>query len=183
MLSSRFNCPKCHFFIEVAFFGKIWFREWVAQVKVEERWSIFHFPKTIPPSSTKKIIGRFRSMALQKRPCLFLFVDTTAVAIFSFFSWEMLIIVEISRIIWYNKFTVSEERTTDFFLLIERKKREPSQTLSIYLIEFSTFLELGFYLKYLSNRPFRAFPCLASSLAISCTVRLRRWGEMLEFQC
>ncbi|GEM_PF-7039975 len=30
--------------------------------------------------------------------------------------------------------------------------------------------KFAFYLKYLSNKPLKAFPCLASSRAISCTV-------------
>ena len=42
-------------------------------------------------------------MTLQKRSCFFLFIDTAAaVALFSFFSWKMLEVVEISTIIWYN---------------------------------------------------------------------------------
>ena len=46
-----------------------------------------------------------------------------------------------------------------------RNKKEDSQQMTILINQVFSYA-----LKYLFNKPSKAFPCLASSLAISCTV-------------
>ena len=99
-------------------------------------------------------------MTLQKRSCFFLFIDTAAaVALFSFFLKKYLKTLKFQRLygiinlqfkdlqfsIWKKvnwgrrncKFTVSAERITDFFLLIERKKRAFPDSPYLLSIEIS----------------------------------------------
>ena len=53
-------------------------------------------------------------------------------------------------------------------MILQRKKEAPSDFPHLLHIEISTNLN---YLKYLLSSPSNAAPCLASSFAISCTVK------------
>ena len=57
-------------------------------------------------------------------------------------------------------------------MILQRKKEAPSDFPHLLHIEISTNLN---YLKYLLSSPSNAAPCLASSFAISCTVKEVEW--------